>query len=159
MRKFSAFLGVATILVGLVSSSTYAWYGGGGYAYRGVGYRGVGVGGWHGGAVGWHGGYVWHGGGYGHVGCYGCGVYHPAWHPVAAAAAVGTAAAVGAAAVRQPVYAPPVYAYPIGATLPVLPGGCAHDSFSGVNYYNCARTWYRPYFGSNGVYYQVAPAP
>ena len=74
------------------------------------------------------------------------------------AAAVGVAA--GAAAATQPVYAPPpAYAYPVGATYPVLPAGCAYDTFSGVNYYNCAGIWYRPFFGSNGVYYQVVPAP
>ncbi len=157
MRKVSTYLGVATILVGLASGSAYAWIGlgggvGVGFHGVGVGFRGPGYGGWHAGAVGW-----------GHVGCYGCGVYHPVWHPAATAAVVGTAAAVGAAAgaaaATQPVYAPPAYAYPVGATVPVLPAGCAYDTFSGVNYYDCAGTWYRPYFGSNGVYYQVAPAP
>ena len=28
-----------------------------------------------------------------------------------------------------------------------------------VQYYQNGATWYRPYFGSAGVYYEVVPAP
>ena len=56
MRKYWAFLGVATILVGLASTAD-AWIGVGGgvgvgFHGVGVGFRGPGVGGWHAGTLG-----------------------------------------------------------------------------------------------------------
>jgi hypothetical protein len=57
-----------------------------------------------------------------------------------------------------PAYSPPP-AYPIGTTLPSLPAGCDHLNYSGTNYYKCSNAWFRPEFGSNGVYYQAVPAP
>ena len=30
---------------------------------------------------------------------------------------------------------------------------------NGTTYYQAGPTWYKPYFGSSGVYYEVVPAP
>ena len=30
---------------------------------------------------------------------------------------------------------------------------------NGVHYYQSGPTWYKPYYGSSGVYYEVVPAP
>jgi hypothetical protein len=163
MRNVTFAVCVAAAFAAVTPDPAAAWFGvgggvGAGFHGVGVGYRGPGVGGWHAGAVGW-----------GHVGCYACGVYHPAWHPWGTAAAVGTAAvvgaavvgaAVGAAAASAPVvYAAPSYTLPIGSTVPTLPGGCTRELVSGLDYYSCGGTWYRPSFGSNGVFYTVVAAP
>ncbi len=50
-------------------------------------------------------------------------------------------------------------AMPIGAQMTNLPGNCASSSFGGQQYYVCGSNWFKPYFGSGGVYYQVVPAP
>jgi hypothetical protein len=79
------------------------------------------------------------------------------------AAAVGVAAGVvvgsAVAASSQPqtvvVQPPPAAAVPappaVGSVVTVLPSGCA--SVGGR--YQCGSVWYQPYFGGNGVYYQV----
>lgn len=146
-----------------------AWIGyhGGGFV-RGPG---GGVAAWHRGGWGYHGGLagprfaarppvraplpVYHGG------CWGC-----AAGAAAAAGAVGLAAgaAVGAAAaasdapvvVQQPVY---VSAPAIGSVVVTLPGNCTSATVNGTRYYRCDGTFYKPHFGSNGVYYTVVPNP
>lgn len=82
---------------------------------------------------------------------------------VAGAAAVGVAAgAVAGAAVAsasQPstvvVTPPPAVVTPPpappGGMITTLPSGCV----SSGGRYQCGSVWYQPYFGSNGVYYQV----
>ena len=40
-----------------------------------------------------------------------------------------------------------------------LPGGCNSVSASGITYYNCGSAYYRPHFGSDGVYYTVVANP
>ena len=48
---------------------------------------------------------------------------------------------------------------PLGTNLNNLPGGCVNVKVSSTQYYQCGMNWFRPYFGSNGAYYQVVPAP
>jgi hypothetical protein len=85
-------------------------------------------------------------------GCAGCGA--------AAAAMAGVAFGVGAASGAGAVGSTPPPP-PVGSTAPALPGGCIPSSVKGVSYYQCGTTWFRPYFGSSGVYYKVVvpPAP
>jgi hypothetical protein len=83
-------------------------------------------------------------------------------------------AAIGAAATR-PAYVAPVVVAPapvvvapapviiappaIGAIYYTLPNGVQATSINGQQYYVLGSTFYRPYFGNNGVYYQVVPNP
>ena len=127
-----------------------------------------------------YGGY--HGYGYGyHPPAYG---YHPPTYSsgysggdVAAAGIAGLAvgAMAGAAAaskpapppttvvIQQPWGAPPPpppsMAMQLGTTLSYLPGNCVNINISSGQYYQCGPNWFKPYFGSNGAYYQVVPAP
>ena len=110
------------------------------------------------------------------------GGYHPPYYSsgysggdVAAAGIAGLAvgAMAGAAAASKPAPAPttvvvqqpwgapppPPMAMPLGTTLSYLPGGCVNINISSGQYYECGVNWFRPYFGSNGAYYQVVPAP
>jgi hypothetical protein len=114
------------------------------------------------------------------------GGYHPpayGYHPpayygssgyssgdVAAAGIAGLAvgAMAGAAAASRPAPAPttvvvqqPMAPAPLmlGTSLTYLPGGCVNINISSGQYYECGANWFKPYFGSNGVYYQVVPAP
>jgi hypothetical protein len=65
--------------------------------------------------------------------------------------------------VQQPTYVqPPAYAagnMPIGTQLAALPAGAGSMVVNGVTYYQAGPTWFKPYFGSSGVYYEVVPAP
>jgi hypothetical protein len=67
------------------------------------------------------------------------------YHPVAAAAAVGTAAAVTAAAIGSVTYA--------------LPPACVVSSYGGITYQNCGGTWYRPQYAGTSVQYVVVAQP
>lgn len=93
-------------------------------------------------------------------GCWGC-----AAGAAAAAGAVGLAAgaAIGAAAagdgpavVQQPVY---VSTPTVGSMVVALPGACTSATVNGVRYYKCDGSFYKPHFGSNGVYYTVVANP
>jgi hypothetical protein len=113
-----------------------------------------------------YGGY--HGYGY-HSAYYGGGGYSGGTVAAAGIAGLAVGAMAGAAAasrpapvpttvvVQQPVMAPS--AMPLGTTLSYLPGGCVNINISSGQYYECGMNWFRPYFGSNGAYYQVVPAP
>lgn len=57
---------------------------------------------------------------------------------------------------QQPMYASQL---PLGTNLNNLPGGCVSVTVSSTQFYQCGMSWFRPYFGSNGAYYQVVPAP
>jgi hypothetical protein len=106
------------------------------------------------------------------------------WHPVYAAPLAGAMVAgamVGAAAARAaPVYTypPPVYSYPapvydypppapdpltiklpVNSTMWTLPHGCNAMTVAGQSYHQCGVNWMKPYFGANGTYYGVVPAP
>jgi len=50
-------------------------------------------------------------------------------------------------------------ALPVGAQVTTLPGVCSAVNVNNVMAYQCGTSWYRPFFGANGVYYQVVPPP
>ena len=103
--------------------------------------------------------YVEHRGG----GCVGCGI------GVAAVAGLIGGAVIGAAiAGNQPqpviVQQPQTIVVqqqgmPIGMQVAGLPPGCGNMNINGQQLYQCGPTWYQPFFGGNGVYYTVVPAP
>lgn len=122
---------------------------------------------------------------YTHVGYGGC--YHSGWScggvstgtaVAAGMAGLATGAMIGAAASKPavvvapapvyvapaPVYAAPAPVYippvaPIGSVYYSLPYGAQSANINGVQYYVVGSTYYRPYFGNNGVYYQVVANP
>jgi hypothetical protein len=112
-----------------------------------------------------------HGGGYYRGGgCYGCGAAAGAVAGLAVGTMVGAAISSSerpatvivqqpeAVVVQQPAY----YAqgsFPIGTQFVSLPPGSNSIVVRGVNYYQSGPNWYKPYFGSSGVYYEVVPAP
>jgi hypothetical protein len=58
--------------------------------------------------------------------------------------------------VQQPMAPAPM---PLGTNMTYLPGGCVSITYSSAQYYQCGPNWLRGFFGSNGAYYQVVPAP
>jgi hypothetical protein len=50
-----------------------------------------------------------------------------------------------------------VRAPPVGTILYSLPSGAESINIGGKQYYTFAGTMYRPFFGNNGVYYEVVP--
>jgi hypothetical protein len=108
--------------------------------------------------------------GYDH-GCYGCGA--------AAGLAVGAITGAAIANARKPdtvyvdqpvvVQQPAVIVqqpapatqtnYPLGTQFAELPPGSRSMVVNGVNYYQDGPVWYKPFFGSSGVYYEVVAAP
>lgn len=48
---------------------------------------------------------------------------------------------------------------PIGSQLSALPSGCTNAVVKSVEYYGCGPNWFKPVFGSSGVFYQVVPQP
>ncbi|OAI18770.1 hypothetical protein A1359_04165 [Methylomonas lenta] len=176
IRKKGYYLLVTAICISATSFPTHAWraYGGG----SGVAY------GPHGGSASWsHGSgvaYGPHGGSaaWSHPHGYGYGYHPPAYYggggysggAVAAAGVAGLAvgAMIGAAAASRPPPPPttivvqqPMAPAPmmLGTSLTYLPAGCVNINISSGQYYQCGINWFRPYFGSNGAYYQVVPAP
>ena len=115
-----------------------------------------------------YGGACWHSG-------WGCGGVSTGTAVAAGAAGLVAGAAIGSAAARanQPtvVVAPsPVVVAPapavvvpsapaIGTIYYTLPAGAQATTINGIQYYVHDNAYYRPYFGNNGVYYQVAPNP
>lgn len=85
---------------------------------------------------------------YYHSGCYDCA------GAVAAGAVVGVAAGAAVASAARPV---PVYA--VGVNYATVPPGAVIVNRAGINYYQVGGTWFRPYYGANGVYYTVVSAP
>jgi hypothetical protein len=91
----------------------------------------------------------------------------PAWvavrgAPIARGIAIGVTAGAVAGAVSSSYYHPPpsttVVVTPpppppaaVGSVVTTLPSGCVSTG----GRYQCGSIWYQPYFGSNGVYYQV----
>jgi hypothetical protein len=67
------------------------------------------------------------------------------WHPVARAAAWGTAAAVTAAAIGSVVY--------------TLPSSCVVTVVNGISYQQCGGVWYAPQFEGSTVSYVVVSPP
>jgi hypothetical protein len=160
MKHFKTLvLGLAVMAGGLTPlSNANAWV-----AARGGWGGGVAVGGYHGG---YYGGY--------HGGCYGCGAAAGAVAGMAVGAAIASSAYPAYPStvvvqqpapvyVQQPTYVqPPAYSagnMPIGTQLAALPAGAGNMVVNGVTYYQSGPTWFKPYFGSSGVYYEVVPAP
>ena len=56
---------------------------------------------------------------------------------------------------QQTVVGAPAY----GTQVTTLPPGCVSRNVNGTMAYECGPIWYRPYFGSSGVYYEVVPPP
>jgi hypothetical protein len=117
------------------------------------------------GGRGW-GGAAW-GGGCWHAG-WGCGGVSTGTAVAAGLAGFAAGAAVGAATRPAVVVAPaPVVVAPtviqippaIGAIYYSLPYGAQSTIIQGQQYYVLGSTFYRPYFGGNGVYYEVVPYP
>lgn len=126
-----------------------AWSGGSGYAH-----------GAYGGAAAWsHPSYgyrppVYYGGGYSGGDVAAAGI---AGLAVGAMAGAAAASSNNPAVVVQQTMAPAPL--PLGTSMTYLPGGCVSISYSSVQYYQCGPNWFRGFFGSNGAYYQVVPAP
>ena len=99
------------------------------------------------------------------TGCYGCGAAVGAVAGMAVGAAIASTARPATVVVAQPAYVAPQPVYvaqgnvPIGTQYAALPSGAQSMVVNGVNYYQSGPTWYKPYFGSSGVYYEVVPAP
>lgn len=144
---------LASVVVPLQDAS--AWvaagrgYGGRGFVAAGGGYHGAYLGGYHGG------------------GCYGCGAAAGAVAGLAVGAMAGAAIASAShpvyvqqptVVVQQPVYSMPGN-QPIGTQFATLPPGSRNMVVNGVTYYQNGANWYKPYYGSNGVYYEVVVAP
>jgi hypothetical protein len=115
-------------------------------------------------------GACWHGG-------WGCGGVSTGTAVAAGVAGLAAGAMIGSAVARAntpayvvaPTYAAPYYVTPppvvvapgapIGSIYYSLPYGAQSANINGVQYYVLGGTYYRPYFGNNGVYYQVVPNP
>jgi hypothetical protein len=98
-----------------------------------------------------HRGYVEHG----PRGCVGCGVGAAVVGGLVGGAIVG--GIVAGSAPPPPTYV--IQAPPPGTEVAVLPAGCTPMNVNGGTYYQCGPVWYQPFFGGNGVYYNVVPAP
>ncbi|MDM0035884.1 hypothetical protein QTI33_27370 [Variovorax sp. J22P271] len=85
---------------------------------------------------------------YYHAGCYDCA------GAVAAGAVVGVAAGAAVASAARP-----VAVYPMGVSYATVPAGAVMVSRYGVDYYQVGNSWFRPFYGANGVYYTVVGAP
>ena len=142
---------LASIIVPLQDAN--AWvaagrgYGGRGFVAGGGGYHGAYYGGYHGG------------------GCYGCGAAAGLAVGAMAGAAIANASRPSTVYVQQPavVVQQPTYVtqdnIPLGTQFAALPAGARSMVVNGVNYYQSGPVWYKPYFGSNGAYYEVVSAP
>ncbi|MEI8349967.1 MAG: hypothetical protein WCI77_07420 [Candidatus Omnitrophota bacterium] len=58
--------------------------------------------------------------------------------------------------VQQPV---PTADAPVGAQVTMLPSGAEGRIIGGAQFYISGNTWYKPYFGASGVYYEVVSPP
>jgi len=147
-----------------------AWSGGSGYVHGAQG----GSAAWSGGSGYAHGAYggaaVWSHPSYGYRPpvYYGSSGYSSGDVAAAGIAGLAVGAMAGAAAASRPAPAPTTVVvqqpmapapFALGTSLTYLPGGCVNINISSGQYYQCGVNWFRPYFGSNGAYYQVVPAP
>lgn len=57
--------------------------------------------------------------------------------------------------IQQTVTGAPAY----GTQVATLPPGAQSRNVNGIVAYEASGVWYRPYFGANGVYYEVLPPP
>jgi hypothetical protein len=99
------------------------------------------------------------------AGCYGCGAAAGAVAGLAVGAAIADANRPATVVVQQPavVVRQPAYVVqtnmPLGTQLAALPDGARNMVVNGAHFYQYGSTWYKPYFGSSGVYYEAVPAP
>jgi hypothetical protein len=146
MKQFKTVFSVIAVMVSVVVPLTdaNAWVAAAG------GYRGgfVAVGGFH--PV-YHPAYV-------SGGCYGCAAAAGAVVGMAVGAAIASSAPPPAVYVQQPTYVAQGN-LPIGTQVATVPAGSNSIVVKGTHYYQHGATWYQPFFGSSGVYYQVVPAP
>ena len=188
IRLKGCYILVTAISMATLSAPVHAWYRGGGGSWSGRyggsaswshSSTGGAYGGWghgsgtytgpHGNSASWSHSY---GGAYGGYHGYGYGYHPPSYSggDVAAAGIAGLAvgAMAGAAMASQPPPPPttvviqqPMAPAPLtlGMSMTYLPGNCVNINLSSGQYYECGPNWFKPYFGSNGVYYQVVPAP
>ncbi|MDM0084921.1 hypothetical protein QTI17_30430 [Variovorax sp. J31P179] len=84
---------------------------------------------------------------YYHAGCYDCA------GAVAAGAVVGVAAGAAVATANRGAV------YPMGVSYARVPAGAVMVNRYGVDYYQVGDSWFRPFYGANGVYYTVVGAP
>jgi hypothetical protein len=75
------------------------------------------------------------------------------------AAATTSAYNAGVAAGASGAAAPAGGNYVMGVNYASLPAGAMVIPKNGATYYLSGNTWFRPYYGANGVYYQVVAAP
>src|ERR1700712_112068 len=128
---------------------------------------------WVAAAGGWRGGVAVRGGfggyhPYNHPsGCYGCGAAVGAVAGLAVGAAIGNASPPPPVYVQQPgavyIAPPPVYVsqpyLPLGTQVATVPYGSRNMQVNGQTFYQSGSVWYKPYYGSSGVYYEVVPTP
>jgi hypothetical protein len=123
------------------------------------------AGGWRGGAVAVGGYHPYYHPYYHPSGCYGCGAAVGAVAGMAVGAAVATAATAPVYVAPPPtvVVQQPAYvvqgALPVGTQVAAIPSGARRMVVNGNDYYQFGPTWYKPYYGSSGVYYEVVPVP
>jgi hypothetical protein len=77
----------------------------------------------------------------------------------AASSAAATNASADAYSAGYAAGATAATTYAMGAIYPTLPTGYVVQTVGGKTYYVYNGTWFSPYFGANGVYYRVVPAP
>jgi hypothetical protein len=103
-------------------------------------------------------------GGGGWDGGWGWGAADDALAGMAVGAAIGAAASQpstviveqpSTTVIQQPAPGAPAY----GSVVTTLPAGCVSQNVKGIMAYQCGSTWYRPFFGSSGVYYEVVSPP
>ena len=61
--------------------------------------------------------------------------------------------------VVEQVVSPPAAAPDIGTDVPFLPAGSQPKNIGGTTFYENKDTWYKPYIGINGAYYEVVSPP
>ena len=130
-----------------------AWSGGAGYAHGAYG----GAAAWSHPSYGYGWGYrppVYYGGGYSGGDVAAAGIAGVAVGAMAGAAVASSNSTT--VVVQQPMAPAPM---PLGTNMTYLPGGCVSITYSSAQYYQCGPNWLRGFFGSNGAYYQVVPAP
>lgn len=117
-------------------------------------------------AFGGRGGFVAAGGPCWHPG-WGCGGVCTGTAVAAGVAGFAAGAAVGAALARPAVVVTPApvvvnqvqFPPAVGAIYYSLPYGAQALTVGGQQYYLLGGTYYRPFFGNNGVYYEVVAPP
>lgn len=98
-------------------------------------------------------------------GCYNCGGWGAGAAVAAGISGMAARAAIGAAAgsaatanaYAAGAVAPPVYV--MNDIYATLPAGCVYNPVASAAYYRCGASWLSPYYGANGMYYRVVPAP